>query len=565
VARTSGLEVYSQNGDVRARETLARFELLRQFFNQNELLPVPHNAALPPLAVVTFRSEREYEDFRFRPNADAYYVGSDQQAYIITPDTASVQFATIEHEYAHYLIHAAGWKLPAWMDEGLAEFFSTVHITNRGCTLGGVLPGRLDTLHRHKWLPLAELVALTATSPELQTREGAEIFYAESWALTDLLIGSPEYGSHFRDLIARLSAGTPGAKALTATFGKSLDIIAGDLRFRVQSRSFTKLTYPAISQVVPPAEVSTLSDTESTMLLADVLTAGGQLQRAESLYAAVEQQSPGDPKALAALGTIALREHEQTRAIEYWRQAIDKGIDDADLCYRYAVLADEAGLPSGHIRRALERAVQLRPSFDDARYKLALLESNTSDFADAVKDLRAIRTVPPSRAFSYWSALSYASMELGDRTTAKSAAEKAAKCARTVSDRVRANQLEYMADTDLAVQFVHDSDGRTRLIETRVPHGTSDWNPFVEPTDLIQQAQGQLDEIICAGGKLTGLVLDTANGRIGLQVPDPRRVLIRNGPAEFTCGPQPPTSVEVQYAAVYADRKTGVVRGIAFR
>lgn len=566
VARTPGLEVYSQTGAGRVRETLVHFERLQQFFSHNELLPAPANVAFPLLRVIRFRSETEYEDFRFRPNADAYYVGSEKQAYIVMPDTGTVQMATTAHEYAHYFLHAAGWKLPAWMDEGLAEFFSTVRITNHRCMLGGTLPARMETLRYHKWLPLAQLLALTGTAPALQTREGAEIFYAESWALVDLLISSPEYAPYFRNLVAILNAGTPGVQALTTLYEKSLDGIAADLRTRVQRRAITALSYPSISQAMPTADVSELSDAESRTLLADVLTAGGQLQRAESLYAAVEQESPNDPKALAALGTIALREHQRTRAVEYWRQAIDDGISDADLCYRYALLADEAGLPSEDIRRALERALRLSPGFDDARYKLALLESNAGDFAAAVTQLRAIRAIPPARAVSYWSTLSYASMELGDRVTAKNAAQEALKCAHSASDRVRANELAYMADTDLAVQFVHDSDGRTRLVETRIPHGTADWNPFIEPADRIRQAEGQLREIICAAGKLTGLVLDTTNGRITLSVSNPQRVLIRNGPGEFTCGPQSPRFVDIQYAAAYANATSdGVVRGISFR
>jgi tetratricopeptide (TPR) repeat protein len=297
-----------------------------------------------------------------------------------------------------------------------------------------------------------------------------------------------------------------------------------------------------------------------------VLTAEGQLRRAESLYTAVEQQSPGDPNTLAALGTIALREDEESKAIDYWREAIDDGITDADVCYRYAVLAEKAGLPPTGIQHALERAVLLRPGFDDARYKLALLKSNAGDFSAAVNQLRAIRNVLPARAFSYWSALSYASMELGDRTVAKQAAQEAGKCAHTESERLRANQLAYMADTDLTVQFVHDADGRPRLVETRVPHGTSDWNPFVEPTDRIQQAEGQLQEIICSSGKLTGILVDTAKGRLTLAVPDPQHVLMRNGPAEFTCGPQQPKPIKVQYTSAYANANTeGIVRGIAFR
>ncbi len=565
VARAPRLEVYSQGDADHARKTLAQFEKLRIFFNQNGLIRVPADAGAPLLRIVSFRSEKDYENFRVRPNAEAYYAAYENDAYIVMPQTESVELPLGAHEYTHYFLGAAGLKLPAWMNEGLAEFFSTVHITDRGCTLGGILPARLQTLQHRKWLSLAQLLRFSEAAPVLQSREQADIFYAESWALVDLLVGAPEYAPHFRDLITTLNRGTPGAQALTATFGKSLDAISGDLRARVHNRSFAALYYPAIRRASIRADISELSSVQSRTLLAELLTAEGELQRAESFYAALQQQSPGDPNALAALGTIALRQHQRSKAIAYWRAAIDDGITNADICYRFALLAEEAGLPTGDIRHALERAVLLRPGFDDARYKLALLESNAGDFAAAVTQLRAIRAIAPARAFSYWSALSYASMESGDRTAAKEAAQEAAKYAHTASDRLRANQLAYIAETDVTVEFVQDADGRSRLVETRVPHGTADWNPFVEPTDRIQHAAGQLREIVCSGGKLSGLVLDTPNGRLALSVSDPQHVFMQNGPAEFTCGPQQPKSIKVEYAAAYANTKSGgIVRGISF-
>lgn len=565
VVRTSRFEVYSQAGIDSARATLVQFERLQAFFDRNGLIQGSAALGAPPLRIISFGSVKEYESFRFRPNADAYYASSGGQAYIVMPGIQGENFAIEAHEYAHYYLQAAGLKLPPWLNEGLPEFFSTIRFTDRGCTLGGRLPRRLETLNRRKWLPLPDLLALSEDSPLLKTREGAELFYAESWALTDLLIESPEYASRFRDLIAQLNSGTPSATALTAIYGKSLDAISKDWHTRVEEHKFPIRIFPPIPVTGLPVEISELSEVQSTALLADLLMADGKLDRAESLYADLEQQSPGDLNALAALGNIAVREHDRVKAIQYWREAIDKGIDDADLCYRYAVLAEETGLPADEIRHALERAVTLNPGFADARYKLALLESNAGEFAAAVTQLRAIRTVSPARAFSYWTALSYASMESGDRVAAKNAAQEAGKCAHSASDRLRAMQLAYVADTDLAVQFERDADGHARLVETRVPHGTSDWNPFIEPTDRIRKTEGQLREVLCTGGKLSGFLLDTSNGRLALAVPDPRRVFMHSGPAAFTCGLQTPKRIEVEYATAYATAESGgIVRGIAF-
>jgi hypothetical protein len=132
---------------------------------------------------------------------------------------------------------------------------------------------------------------------------------------------------------------------------------------------------------------------------------------------------------------------------------------------------------------------------------------------------------------------------------------------------LNAAQLAYVAQTDLAVQFTRDASGHTQLVTTRVPHNRADWNPFIEPGDRIQRVQATLRELQCSAGRATGVALDTAQGPLTLTIPDVLHVLMRNGPAEFMCGPQRPSTVMVEYAASEAQggNAAGVLRGMEFR
>lgn len=123
-----------------------------------------------------------------------------------------------------------------------------------------------------------------------------------------------------------------------------------------------------------------------------------------------------------------------------------------------------------------------------------------------------------------------------------------------------------MADTELAVQFTEDANGHKQAVTTRVPRGTVNHNPFIEPGDQIRQARGQLKEIECQG-QITGIVVDAPEGTIQLTIPSPQQVQILNGPSEFQCGAQSPLPVVVSYALTAArDRgSSGVVRGIEFQ
>jgi tetratricopeptide (TPR) repeat protein len=263
----------------------------------------------------------------------------------------------------------------------------------------------------------------------------------------------------------------------------------------------------------------------------------------------------------AALGNIVLRQGDNDRAREQWKLAITLGIQDATLCYQFAALGDRAGVPEAELRPALERAVQLKSDFDDARYHLALIEKNAGHYDAAIAHLRAMRTVAPSRAFNYWTAMTDALLQLDRRDEARAASKKAMEHATTAVERARATQLEYFAVTDLDVQFTVGKNGRAELSTTRVPHATADWNPFIEPGDKIRHVDGALREIECSGA-VTRFVVDTSEGPVTLAIPDPGHVQMRNAPAEFTCGPQKSTKVAVDYAITNSD---GLVRGMQFK
>ena len=155
--------------------------------------------------------------------------------------------------------------------------------------------------------------------------------------------------------------------------------------------------------------------------------------------------------------------------------------------------------------------------------------------------------------------------ELGRRAEAVDAARKAGQFAATESERVMASKLAYIAQTDMAVLFERDAEGRAQAITTRVPHQTAaDWNPFVEAGDDIRSVSGRLRDIDCGTGP-TRVRVESAGSVITLAIADPARVRMRNAPDEFVCGPQENALVDVQYAASKNGAVDGLVRGIDFR
>ena len=570
-AGDSHFSVYSQLEASDARALLVWFEELRRFFEQNGIAETKIRFTdRPAVRVIVFRSANEYNAFRVRKTADAYYVGTQSQDYIVLPGLGTREFALAAHEYTHLVLHASKLRLPLWLSEGFAEVFSSIQIREHHSEVGRDLPMRAETLRRIAWLPLSRLVCLDARSPLLATRDGMAIFYAQSWALAKLLILSDQYAPKFRQFVEALSKDETTSDAIAKIYGKSLDEVMKDLqaftteniaRGRVLTISLSPATLPMQERVE-----TRLSQAQADELLADLLLANGELDRAEALYRELGRQKSANPRVHGALGTIALKKGDRKTAEHEWQMAVDNGIADANLCYEYASVAADEGADLLKVRRILERALVLKPDFDDARYRLALIESNAGEYEASFQNLHAMGKPSHERAFNYWSTIAYVLTELNRGAEADNAAHEALKCASTDSDRVRAQQLAYIAETDLSVRFARDQNGNLRLVTTRVPHGSAEINPFIESDDLVRSAEGVLREVQCGEGKLTGLLIDTENGLLTLTVPDPQHVLLRSGPSEFTCGPQTPRKIKVEYAAAKAKLKgDGVLKGMALQ
>jgi hypothetical protein len=513
-----------------------------------------------PVRIIRFRSVKDYAPFQLRPAADAYYVGAETGDYIVMPRLDSADFEIAAHEYVHLVLHSQSLRLPLWFAEGLAEFFSSVSINDQECRIGGDLPGRSSLLRQRPWIALEQLLQVRAIPAR---RQDAALFYAESWALTSMLITDPAYASRFRELSAGLASSEPGT--LLRVCQKPLSEVAIDLRGWA-SRPKTAFSLPGVPNLTPRVEVTELSQFESRLVLADLLFASNDFDRSEREYRALEQQNPEDPRIAAALGSIALHRGDRDRAREQWKRAMEFGTPDATLCYRYAILAEDARSPADEIATALRRAIDLNPALDDARYKLGLLESNRGHYEAALCQFRAMRPVAASRAYAYWLAVASALTESDHRDEAKQAAAKAIQYAANDQERRFASELAYTAQTDLTVQFSRDASGKPQLVTARKPHGSDEWNPFIEPGDRIMSIEGQLRKVECSSGKITGFVVQGSPAAVEVIVPDPAHVLIRGGAPEFVCDAEDGRSVRIEYAA--AEKRgaaDGVLRGMQFR
>ena len=72
---------------------------------------------------------------------------------------------TVYHEYIHYLLHNREFRIPSWLNEGLAEKFSTIEFNRSKTKLDQVEPYKAAILKQESLIPFLRFFLVSAKSP----------------------------------------------------------------------------------------------------------------------------------------------------------------------------------------------------------------------------------------------------------------------------------------------------------------------------------------------------------------------------------------------------------------
>jgi hypothetical protein len=188
------------------------------------------------------------------------------------------------HEYVHLIVNHSGLKLTTAMNEGLAEFYSTLKITPEGIEIGNPPEARLMGLHRGSLIPLASLLAVQSPTAAYPKEQQVQLFYAESWALTHMLLLSPEYRSKTASYARAMQAGPDPVAALERITGKTSSQIQADLARYLRNTRFVTAQLDAKPAREELFEVRPATRRESGMALAGLLDSMGRHDEAVIRY-----------------------------------------------------------------------------------------------------------------------------------------------------------------------------------------------------------------------------------------------------------------------------------------
>jgi tetratricopeptide (TPR) repeat protein len=445
---TPHFELYTTNDERTAYDAIQRFETVYGFFKQfggeDALL---NTTPQRKVRVIAFRSAREFGAYRVSQAAFAYYQRTRSGDYIMMQDLAPDHYQVGVHEYTHFVVRESGLKLPLWLNEGLAEFYSSLESREGQVFLGHPPYGRLRSLRTQSWIRLQTLFSVGQTSPYYTQADKMDIFYAESWALTHMLAMHAEYAAQFRHFLALISNGTPELEAVQVLYHKNPDQLISDLNDYLQQRQlpFRAFSLNAFHAAPQGAEPQPLPSVRAGVdfALADLAAANPNTGRGTpaQLLDDVSKRYPDSPAAEESLGYFALTQNRRAEARIHFAKAVERHSGAPDALFYAAHLDLEAGAPLGPVVELLQRVLALDPNHYNARFDLGFAAAKTNRFELALSTLNGISDVRPEHRYLLTYTIAYCYIHMNRVADAQVFAGRAVHLASNDAERSQIEQL----------------------------------------------------------------------------------------------------------------------------
>jgi tetratricopeptide (TPR) repeat protein len=369
------------------------------------LIPNAQRPLPVPTVVYVFDSARELRPFLplangkpaslggfFHHDGEVNYIALQLEGF---EENARIVF----HEYTHLLLGNAAGSIPVWLNEGLAEYYSTYTLADDGkrADIGRPIPRHVALL-RERFIPITQLIGVQLSSDLYNEGDRRSIFYAEAWALTHyLMVEAPKGPASINAYVTAMARGENPDQAFTDAFGMTPAAFEKVLRGYVMHPAFRSLAYTFAErvQVGPAGKEEIVTAPESEAWLGDLQR---RVRRVDEAAVRIEASVKAAPAAAMPHLALALLRISQERRDEAW-PSFDRAAmlapDDFLVQYTFGVnllreryatgpSAETAGLESA--RAVLTRAAAINPNSSEAFAWLA--------YADMISEGR----LPQARA-----------------------------------------------------------------------------------------------------------------------------------------------------------------------
>lgn len=573
-------DFYTSSGERSSRATLRHFEEIRQFFGK-AMGSSPSSA--DKVRIIAFKSAKEFEPYRPGTFAAAYYLhGNGKDVIVLSGAGADVE-TTAVHEYIHLLVHQAGLKLPPWLNEGIAELYSTMKPQGDGVLVGVPLQGRLISLQRTRWVPLANILASDHSLFSTSGKDEASALYNMGWALTHMLAMDQDYRPKFQEFMKKISDGADSKEALESVYKRQLSSIEADLKAYTRADRYTGFVLPIKLErnkaELPETAVDPL---DARIMLAElksrVQKGSDGTKDLETLIA----DAPTRPEPYAALAYANLQEGRAEQASGLFAKAYDRGARDAKMLYDYGRLIN--GTDPKRSVEMFAHLIAAEPDNLDYRVHHAWALLASGDALKARITLAPLQKIQPKDAARFFHAMAAAESRLGNYEEALKVTRRWIEYEKDPQDRQLAQTQEsglqrVMEARSQGMQVMQVMSARMPSAQSTAPAGAGPEGrpllqrrerPELEVQTINRQfshAQGEFVRLDCQGQQAR-VVLRNHGAEAVFLIDDHEKVLIDDTSGlqiDLQCGKQTTAAkVEVMYlpAPDNAGGVVGVVRGL---
>jgi Flp pilus assembly protein TadD len=376
-----------------------------------------------PTTVIVFKDEGSYKPFNPRRAAGYFQSGEDVNYITLTAQGRSASdnpYAVIFHEYVHLLVkNNVSPNAPAWVNEGLAEFYSNLEVMKDGkaADIGKPISDHIYYLREQKLLPLRTLFAVDHSSPHYNEQSKRGVFYAQSWALVHYLMFGQQARrqpqlNRYLELVGK---GASQQESFQTAFGADIDAIEKELRDYIGRNTYPYINYPFQQKLETEVTVESavLTEAQGLAYLGDLALHTRLLEQAETQLQKAVALDASNSMTHASLGMLRMRQRRFAEAKEHLRNAVAADARNHLVHYYYAYVLSREGMgdlgyvstygqeTASEMRAALKKSISLKPDYAGSYSLLAFVNMVTGEQLDESIELlkRALQLAPGEDQF----------------------------------------------------------------------------------------------------------------------------------------------------------------------
>lgn len=294
--------VYSDGSERDLRDYVRKLETYDAFLRQLFAVPAETMGRKLPVYLVEGPQALSRIHPDGRSNLAGFYRPSGEDIFAVA--LRHMGDDVLLHEYFHHFSYQsqAAVGYPAWLIEGLAEYFMTAEIEGDLVKVGSFNGARVSALSNRTWIPIDVLV--TQSWYDIPNGQQRDTYYPVAWLLTHWFQSDSARRARLDAYIAAVRTGTPSLQALQTATGFSPESLRRELRTYLN----TSLTVVGGEVRSAPADIVVTRlprSADDLLLLGQALKGEISTERRAPVLEAIRRAAARHPDDLLALRILA--------------------------------------------------------------------------------------------------------------------------------------------------------------------------------------------------------------------------------------------------------------------